>query len=281
MSLKSLLVGALALTAFAAPTAAQAAEYGPDPTVDGIRQNGGYELDRISVPDAKTPGFGRAYLYAPKDTSVKWGAIAIAPGWTESTSAVHWLAPRLASHGFAVIVFDVNNTFFDLPSSRASQLLRALDYFRNQSAMSSRIDGRRTAVMGHSMGGGGALEATLRRKQLKAAIPLMPWDLYTNFGGTTVPTMIIGSDGDIIAPTNSHSIPFYNSIPATTPKAYMEMKNEDHFASNSPNVTIGAQSIAWMKRFVDDDTRYSQFICPEPTGAQAGKVNRYWETCPF
>lgn len=281
MSLKSCLAGALALAAFAAPAAAQAAENGPAPTVNSIRQNGTYATERIDIPDAKTPGFGAAYLYAPKDTSVKYGAVAIAPGWTETSSAVHWFGPFLASHGFAVIVFNVNNTFTDLPASRASQLLRALDYFTTSSPLAGRIDGTRTAVAGHSMGGGGALEATQRRPSLKASVPLEPWNTISNFSNVTVPTFIVGAQNDIIAPVGTHAYKFYNSLPATTPKAYFEYAGADHFISNQPNPSIGAQTLAWFKRFIDGDTRYSQFLHPQPTGVTSGKVLRYLSNGPF
>ena len=42
--------------------------------------------------------------------------------------------------------------------------------------MRSRIDASRLAVAGHSMGGGGSLEAALDRPSLQAAVPLAPWN---------------------------------------------------------------------------------------------------------
>lgn len=281
MSLKSCLAGALALAAFAAPAAAQAAENGPAPTVNSIRMMGTYAYDRIDIPDSATPGFGAAYLYAPKDTSVKWGAVAIAPGWTETSSAVNWFGPRLASHGFAVIVFNVTNTLTDLPSQRASQLLRALDYLTTASPLKDRVDATRTAVSGHSMGGGGALEASLRRPSLKAAVPLEPWNTLANYKTDTVPTFIVGAQNDIIAPVGTHARKFYATLPDTTPKAYFEYKGGDHFVSNTPNQYIAAQTISWFKRFIDGDTRYSQFLHPFPTGVAAARIQRYESNGPF
>ncbi len=275
MSLKSTLAGAVALAALVAPTAAQADQIGPDPTVTSIRQNGTFAYDRIAIGDGATPGFGKAQIWAPKDTSRTYGAVAIAPGWTENMLQIQWLGPRLASHGFAVIAFDVTNTFTDLPPVRGSQLLRAVDYFVNTSPFKSRIDGTRVAVMGHSMGGGGALEASYRRPSLKAAVPLTPWSLNTNFSRNTVPTMIISAQNDIIAPVASHTNKFYNSIPATTSKALFEYAGADHFITNSANPTVGAGAISWLKRFVDGDTRYSQFITPSATFALPGKQSKY------
>lgn len=281
MSLKSKLVGAIALMALVAPTAAQAVEVGPDPTLTSIRQNGTFAYDRIAIGDGATPGFGKAQIFAPKDTSRTYGAIAVAPGWTENITAVQWLGPRLASHGFAVIVFDVTNTFVDLPPARGSQLLRAIDYLATASPFASRIDGTRLAVAGHSMGGGGALEASRRRPSLKAAVPLAPWSLNTNFSSNTVPTLIISAQNDIIAPVASHANKFYNSLPSTLNKAIFEYAGADHFITNAANPTVGALTVSWVKRFVDGDTRYSQFVCPAATAALPGKQSKYLNTCPF
>ena len=36
--------------------------------------------------------------------------------------------------------------------------------------------------------------------------------------------------------------------------------------------------LSWLKRFVDDDTRYTPFVCPGP--AVGGTVSAYLSTCP-
>ncbi len=77
---------------------------------------------------------------------------------------------------------------------------------------------------------------------------------------------------------SSHSIPFYNSIPASAEKAYIELRGASHFAPNSTNTTIGKYSVAWLKRFVDQDTRYAQFLCPVPSTSTAISDSR--GTCP-
>ena len=42
-------------------------------------------------------------------------------------------------------------------------------------------------------------------------------------------------------------------------------------------MTIAKYSISWLKRFVDNDTRYEQFLCPKPTGPA---IEEYRDTCP-
>ncbi|MEU4237463.1 hypothetical protein [Actinoplanes sp. NPDC026619] len=59
----------------------------------------------------------------------------------------------------------------------------------------------------------------------------------------------------------------------------LELTGASHFAPNIPNTTIASTSVAWLKRFVDADTRFEQFICPGPsTGAT---VSQYEVKCPL
>lgn len=203
--------------------------------------------------------------------------MAMSPGFTATRSSIAWLARRVASHGFVVIAINTNS-IFDQPSSRATQLLSALDYLTRSSSVRSLVDPNRLAVMGHSMGGGGSLEATARRTSLKASVPLTPWHTDKTWPEVRTPTMIIGANGDTIAPVVTHSEPFYQSIPTTTEKAYLELRGATHFAPNTTNTTIGRYSVAWLKRWVDLDRRYDQFLCPPP--ASSPTISEYRHTCP-
>ncbi len=145
----------------------------------------------------------------------------------------------------------------------------------------NRIDSSRLAAMGHSMGGGGTLRLAERRPDLQAAIPLTPWHTDKTWGSVRVPTLIIGAENDTIASVRSHSEPFYNSLPGSLDKAYLELDGASHFAPNLSNTTIAKYSISWLKRFVDDDTRYTQFLCPGPSTGWGSDVEEYRSTCPF
>src|SRR4029077_18476056 len=98
------------------------------------------------------------------------------------------------------------------------QMAAALTYLTGSSPVAGRIDRNRTALMGHSMGGGGTMQATQQVSGLDAAVPLTPWHTTKSFPNDRVPTAIIGSQNDNIAPVGNHSQPFYNSIPNPTPK---------------------------------------------------------------
>ncbi|MEU4222557.1 alpha/beta hydrolase [Actinoplanes sp. NPDC026623] len=277
------LLGALTLAAalVAAPTPAQAAnpyERGPAPTVASIEASRGYyAFAQVTVARSSVSGFGGGTIYYPTSTTDgTFGAIAISPGFTASQSSVAWYGPRLASQGFVVITIDTLSTL-DQPASRGTQLLAALDYLTNTSSVRSRIDATRLGVMGHSMGGGGSLSASRTRPQLQAAIPLTPWHGTKNWSSDTVPTLIIGAENDTTAPVASHAEPFYTSLPSSLDKAYLELNNATHSAPTSTNVTIAKYSISWLKRFIDNDTRYEQFLCPAPSGST---IQEYRDTCP-
>ncbi|MEH1101520.1 alpha/beta hydrolase family protein [Micromonospora sp. CPCC 205561] len=277
------MAAALAATgALAAPPAASAAanpyERGPAPTVALLEASRGpFATSSQSVSSLSVTGFGGGVIYYPTSTSEgTFGAVAISPGYTAAWSSIDWLGPRIASHGFVVIGIETNSRL-DQPDSRGRQLLAALDYLTQRSSVRGRIDASRLAVSGHSMGGGGSLEAAVARPSLQAAVPLAPWNLDKSWSDVRVPTLIIGGESDSVAPVSSHSEPFYNTIPAASEKAYLELNGASHFFPQSVNTPTARQAVAWLKRFVDDDTRYEQFLCPGPSGSA---VEEYRNTCP-
>ena len=250
----------------AAPLADNPYERGPAPTVSSIEASrGSFATATTTVSGLSVTGFGGGTIYYPTSTAQgTFGAVAVAPGFTAYQSSMAWLGPRLASQGFVVFTIDTNTTL-DQPDSRGRQLLAALDYLTERSSVRSRIDSSRLGVIGHSMGGGGTLEAARSRPTLQAAIPLTGWNLTTNWSGNRVPTLVVGAQSDTVAPVGSHSIPFYNSLPSTLDKAYLELRGASHFAPNTANTTIAKYTISWLKRFIDNDTRYEQFLCPIPS----------------
>ncbi len=276
-----ILCGLSAVAALAMAPTAQAAENpyerGPDPTENSIEASRGSFAVSQTTGSSLVSGFGGGTIYYPTSTAEgTFGAVAISPGFTATQSSIAWLGPRLASQGFVVITIDTN-TIYDQPDSRGDQLRAALSYLTNSSSVRSRIDASRLAVAGHSMGGGGSLEAAQDQPTLQAAIPLAPWNTQKTWSTLRVPTFIIGGEADSVAPVATHSEPFYNSIPASAEKAYMELNGASHFFPNTSNTTVAKYMISWLKRFVDNDTRYEQFLCPAPNDST---IEEYRNTCP-
>lgn len=272
-------IGLLAGSVALAQSAAADPPHGPDPTEESISApRGPFDIDEESVSRVSATGFGGGTIYYPTDTSEgTFSAVAISPGYTAGEDTIAWLGPRLASQGFVVFTIDTL-TRYDQPGSRADQLQAALDYLTDRSDVRDLVDPNRLGVMGHSMGGGGSLEAALENPNLKAAIPMTPWHTIKNFSRVQTPTMIIGAENDTVASVDRHSKPFYESLPNDPGKAYLELAGASHLAPNFDNTAIAKSSIAWLKRFLDDDTRYDEFLCPPP---QDPEFSDYRSTCPY
>jgi dienelactone hydrolase len=277
-----------ALISGSAIAAAQYAK-GPDPTLANLEAaTGTFATRTTTISRYSVSGFGGGTVYYPT-TAGSYGAIAISPGFTARQSSISWMGTRLASRGFVVITIDTNSTS-DQPDSRARQLKSALDRLVTMSRTSGnvlygKVDPNRLAVAGHSMGGGGSLAAARDYPQLKAAIPLAPWHTTKNFSTVSVPTLIIGAENDSVAGVSSHSIPFYNSLSTGIPKFYLELNGADHFfpQASSWYPFVGRYMISWFKRFVDNDTRYSAFLCGLQNDAdyRGTRVSDHRNNCPF
>jgi dienelactone hydrolase len=266
----------LAATATQAAHAASPYERGPNPTAASVSAVAGpFAIASVGVPRGN--GFGGGVIYYPTATAQgTFGGVAISPGLNGTWSGIAWLGPRLASQGFVVFGIDTNN-LNDSPTSRGTQLLAALDYLTRSSTVRGRVDANRLAVIGHSMGGGGALDAALRRPALQAAIGNAPYLPSGSLANDRVPTLIYAMQNDTLVPP-SRLTGLYNSVPAATERAYLEVAGAGHNYIGQPSTVLARTMIPWLKIFVDDDARYSQFLCPttNPSG-----VARYLNTCPL
>ncbi len=251
---------------------------GPDPTRTSVAtERGPFANTSVSVPTGY--GFNGGRIYYPTDTSQgTFGAIAISPGYTALFSAeLAWMGPWLASHGFVVIGIETNSRN-DFDTARGTQLLAALDYLTQQSPVRDRIDPNRLAVSGHSMGGGGALSAATRRSSLKAVVGIAPYSPSSNLANDRVPTMIFSGQADTVV-TPSYALGLYNGIPAATESVYLEVAGADHgFMVGRSNPVMIRTMLPFLKMFVDNDARYSQFLCPLLDNSG---VVTYRSTCPL
>lgn len=262
---------------------------GPNPTLSALQASQGPLSVSSTIVPSSVSGFGGGTIYFPSNAQQELAAIAVAPGFTNYQSAIQWWGPLLASHGYVVITIDTNGRF-DNPNSRSLQLDAALSHLidegnRANSPISGIVDENRLATMGFSMGGGGSL-ISASRNRLSAAVPLAPWNSGGNdFDQIGVPTMIMACENDTTASVNSHASPFYNTIPNSTDKAYMEITNGPHNCANGDNgngndALLSTYGVSWMKRFLDKDQRYAQFLCG-PNHIANPSINEYRDNCNY
>jgi hypothetical protein len=128
---------------------------------------------------------------------------------------------------------------------------------------------------GHSMGGGGAFSASLQRPSLRTAIGnALFWP--GSLSNQRVATLVSAMQNDSLVGQNRNA---YNSIPASTEKAYIEIAGAGHNYIGQPSTHLARTWIPWLKLFVDYDGRYHQFLCPslyDRTG-----ISQYLTSCPF
>jgi predicted dienelactone hydrolase len=253
-------VVAVSIGAVAVALPASADQIGQAPTSSNITGNGSFATTSESI-SSSVSGFGGGRVYYPTSTASRYPVIAISPGNTASWSTISRLGPRLASRGFVVVGIETNS-IFDQPSSRGSQLIAALNWAAGSSpssAVRARVDGTRRGVAGHSMGGGGSLEALSASSNIQAAVPIAPWNSDKTWTEISEPVAIVGGQYDTIAPVSTHSIPFYNSVRG--PKAYLELNNASHFFPQSTDSDLSRMIVSWFKRYLNQDTRFTPYTC--------------------
>jgi predicted alpha/beta-hydrolase family hydrolase len=229
---------------------------GPNPTSSSTTSRGSFSVSTSRVSGAS--GFGGGQVYAPP-AGQTYGGIILAPPFTVQNSANADTARFLASHGFVVLAYDAN-TAMDFPPARARQGEAAMRWLTSSSSVRDRVDSSRMAFGGFSMGGGATMEVANRTPSLKAAMPMVPWHSTKSFSNVRVPTLILAAQNDTVAGNSSHSKRFYASIPAGTPKTYVEDRGASHFMPMSLPGPLKRYAVSWMKRYVDNDTRYAPFL---------------------
>lgn len=261
-------------------TATNPYQRGPAPTADGVGGVGPFPISYIDVPTENGPRFGGGRIFYPRDTGQgTFGVVAVSPGGGSVQASVGWLARRLATHGFVTMAIS-NVANDDNAPERGQQLQAALEHLTTEAPaeVRRRVDTSRLAVAGHSLGGGGALFAARSTPTLKAAFAMAPWSVVSNWSGVGVPTMLVGGSKDKTAPVGNFAVPMYQGLPNSTHKAYAELADADHLTFTGPTPLVSTLAVSWVKRFVDGDTRYTQFLCPGPNG---DKVAQYRSNCPY
>lgn len=259
---------------------------------EALGRQGRYQVSYYTqLPDV--PEFAEATLYFPANKGQDFGGVVIAPGFIEQQENISWWGNHLASHGFAVLTIDTNELRDD-PALRAEALMAGVEMLRGENTreggmLRGKIILDRMAVMGHSMGGGGTLLAANEYSaELKAAIPFTPWLPDADFSEVTVPTLLIAGEIDSIAAVDEHAWPHYQTLSASNPRMYLEIKGGNHFIANTdtgaerlaPNIDVhdlvGSMAVAWLKLFVDGEEEYRELVFGELPASDRERLSR-WE----
>jgi dienelactone hydrolase len=246
---------------------------GPDPTAAMVSSGQGpFGEETVSVPAGN--GFGGGTIHLPKNAgSGPFGVVVICPALSAGKGYYEWMGAKAASFGLVSFVIDTNNPG-DLFDARRDQILAAADWLAKSSPVKDKVDANRIGVVGHSAGGGGAINAAQQRSSIKAAIGMAP--VGANTGGLKVPTMLVGATNDgWSSPQTLKGM--YGS--AAGAKALVEITNAGHGFPAGGSMEMFRAVLPWLKLFVDDDTRYAQFLCPGLLDKT--NIHEYQATCPL
>lgn len=249
-----------------------------------------YEV-RTYDPQPAVGEFAAATVFYPLTLSFAppIGAIVLVPGYRGLAENYEWWGPMLASFGYAVMIIDTN-TPEDNMEARKQALVAAVQFLRNENTESDspirgRIDTSKVAIMGHSLGGGASLHAAAEMAgEVGAVIPLLPYccelgqSFSADFSGLAVPTLIMATAEDTIAPPAGHARLLYDAIAASTSKVYMEFATGDHMmATSSGNemATMGRYALAFLKFHLDAQPQYEAAIYGDQDSVSGEKFSRY------
>ena len=189
-----------------------------------------------------TENFTSATVYYPS-TGGSLPSIVLVGGWMCGEQVLAAWGPFFASHGIVAMTIGTPSPQKDEPTDRCRSLLDATkalqtEHAREGSKLFGRLDVSSRAVMGYSLGGGGAHRAALADPTLKCAIALAPhsgdWDdPFPKKLTASVPTLNLVGSRDTDAPARKHAKKFYDITCA--PSLFFEIKGGDHFVVTGPS----------------------------------------------
>jgi len=229
---------------------------------------------RTYEPTVNVDEFASATIFYPLTLSFAppSAAVVLVPGYTAMQTSYDWWGPALASLGIVVMTIDTNDPR-DTFQPRKEAHIAAVEFLKTEignsdSPLNGKVDTNKLAIMGHSLGGGAALAAAVELgSEIKAVIPLMPYccelgeSFDGDYSGLTVPTLIIASSEDTVAPPAGHARALYDSIAESTNKAYLEFAEGSHNLptnGGSDLANLARFTFAWLKLQMDGNAAYGE-----------------------
>lgn len=215
-------------------------------------------VDKLDGSHLCTPTFSSATIYFPKtqedvnkDTTSKQAlpSIVLVGGWGCGEKVLAAWGPYFASYGIVAMTICNPKPWSDTPAIRAQALIDASmalqkENSRSNSPLYNRLDENARAVMGYSLGGGGAQLAALSDPTLKCSVAICPHD-GKEFGcalpenlSNKVPILILAGEKDKEADPKTQAWEHYRKT--TAPKLIMEVKDGDHYTCLGPSGGNGA-----------------------------------------
>ena len=230
-----------------------------------------------SVSVDKTAG---AMLYYPCGISRPAAATTLTGGTGGTWESVEWLSNEIAAAGYVVVSFTAMNYVNGLVPKWTNGHLSAIDKIKalnsSHSILRGKIRTNAIQVAGHSKGGGGALDAAIKRgSEVASVVGMAPYSKLFGTGQEEYPVaqlstvraaVLIQSGGD----KDKNSPPYvtreqYDALPDDISKAYHRFDSFGHMTwakpgSDAQHARLARDIIAWMKYYLDHDSSQASYI---------------------
>ena len=212
-------------------------------------------------------GINTATIHYPIKEEIKPHPIVIfIHGFAAWKELYTWIANSLVSNGFGALFLTVPNRYGIDPIQWSDCIKGAINYLGNDSKTVEKVDNRKIGVMGHSMGGLGALLAASQDTRIKCIVGLapailprylpIPKEVFT----LLIPIQIQIGDKDRIIPLNNVR-KFYSTL-YSMKKDLVEISGGNHIQFIDKKIRImGEKTIKSevFKRFLRGGTAEISF----------------------
>jgi len=167
------------------------------------------------------------------------------------------LLRHFASHGFIVAAANTSNAGSGQEMLAGLNNLTTFNADRN-SVFFDHVDLGRVATMGHSQGGGGAIQAAADPR-VDTAVPIEPFQ--GTVSGLHGPTFFMAGQNDTTIPPSTVRQKYDQAT--NIPAAYGEVAGADHLQPIVNGNAFRAPATAWVRwQLMDDPIARDQFIGP-------------------
>lgn len=178
--------------------------------------------------------YSATYFSPPEESNISHLTIVFAHGLGAQKEWYSWIGDYLAGQGYSAFLFTVPSKRLPNPEQWSDGIKSAIDYLLNkEGSLHDRIYPEKIGVMGHSMGGLGALIAAREDSRIKCIVGLAPAILpeviraipKEGYSISTPIQLQIGSNDGLIPPENVKT--FFDSLHSEQ-KSYIEIEGGNH-----------------------------------------------------
>ena len=196
--------------------------------------------------------YSATYFSSPEESNIPRPTIVFAHGIRAQKEWYSWIGDCLASQGYFALLFTVPSKNLPNPQQWSDGIRSAIDHLLSKEESShDKICSEKIGIMGHSMGGLGALIAGSEDPRIKCIVGLAPailpelLPIPKEIHNISIPIQLqIGSNDGLIPPVNVKT--FLNSLHSEQ-KSYIEIEGGNHirFIDKTTSSMIGE----YMSRF--------------------------------